>query len=347
MGRGTVYNNIFDEKDWEKVNQENKQLLDDFIEYKKSSNKSAETLKQYYNMIRLFFIWDYKNNGDKVFVNLKKRELIHFFGTAVETWDWSPSRIATVKSSLSSLSNYIENILDDEYPDFRNIITKIETPSKKPVREKTIMTQEQIDDCLFKLCEAKKYQVACYFALACYSGARKSELLRFKTSYFEDSNLILGGCMYKTPEKIKTKGKDGGKMIEKYIFAKQFKPYFDLWMKQRKEEGINTEWLFVTKSSGEWKQAIVSNANFWCESISECLGTTFYSHAARHRFVTMMKENNLPDEVITQLVGWTADNGGASSMVGVYSDVDKDTLLEKYFSADGITQVKQGSITDI
>nr|DAF83952.1 MAG TPA: Protein of unknown function (DUF3408) [Caudoviricetes sp.] len=108
-------------------------------------------------MIRLFFCWNYIYNNDKFFVDLKKRELVRFFSYAVETMKWSSNRTATVKSALSSMSNYIENILDDEYENYRNIVTKIEISEKQPVREKTILTQEQIDDCLAKLVNAGKY----------------------------------------------------------------------------------------------------------------------------------------------------------------------------------------------
>nr|HPI98396.1 hypothetical protein [Synergistales bacterium] len=51
----------------------------------------------------------------------------------------SSNRIRRMKSTLSSLSNYIVNILDDDYPEFKNIILKIEAPQKNLVREKTII----------------------------------------------------------------------------------------------------------------------------------------------------------------------------------------------------------------
>ena len=112
LGRKTVYNEVFSEEIWQKVNPENKALLDDFVAYKKSSDKSAQTILQYYQMIRLFFCWNYEYNGDKFFVDMRKREFVKFFGHCVETFGWSPARTATVKSALSSMSNYIENVLD-------------------------------------------------------------------------------------------------------------------------------------------------------------------------------------------------------------------------------------------
>lgn len=349
MGRGTVYNNLYTPELWETVNPENKALLEDFVAYKRSSDKSPQTIEQYFQMIRFFMCWNKLYNNDKFFVDLKKRDLVRFFSYAVETMKWSSNRTATVKSALSSMSNYIENILDDEYEDFRNIVTKIEISEKQPVREKTVLTQEQIDDCLAKLVKAGKYQIACYLALAVASGSRKQELLRFKVDYFKDE-YIKFGCLYETPEKIKSKGRTSkGKMIKKYTFVSMFKPYFEMWMKYRKEHGIESEWLFVVKDGeGSYKQAQVTTVSSWCDAISNILGVPFYSHAARHRYVTMMKESKLPDGVIVALMGWESKNGSGLSMVSVYSDLDESDMLADYFDENGIkSDIKVGSIADV
>lgn len=342
MGRKTVYNELYTPERWEKVNKENIQLLNDFLEYKKSSDKSPKTIEQYYQMIRFFFCWNYEYNNNKFFVDIKKREFIKFFSYAVETCKWSPNRISTVKSSLSSLSNYIENILDDEFENYRNTICKIETAVKQPVREKTVLDPKEIEACLSKLVENGKYQLACYLALAVASGARKAELLQFKTSYFKDEYIEFG-CLYKTPEMIRTKGRGSkGKMLYKYTFVKMFKPYFDLWINYRKEHGIDNEWLFLKKTDSGYDHAGIRNANTWCETITRYLGKPFYSHAARHRYVTMMKEANLPNEVIIALVGWTSD------MTSVYDDRDITSDLGKYFDENGIrSDIKAGTVLDI
>lgn len=342
MGRKTVYNELYTPEKWEKVNKENIELLNDFLEYKKSSDKSPKTIEQYYQMIRFFFCWNLEYNNNKFFVDIKKREFIKFFSYAVEKCQWSPNRISTVKSSLSSLSNYIENILDDEFENYRNTICKIETAVKQPVREKTVLEPKEIEACLSKLVENEKYQLACYLALAVASGARKAELLQFKTSYFKDEYIEFG-CLYKTPEMIRTKGRGSkGKMLNKYTFVKMFKPYFDLWMKYRKENGIDNEWLFLRKTDSGYDHANIRNANTWCETITKYLGKPFYSHAARHRYVTMMKEANLPNEVIIALVGWTSD------MTSVYDDRDITSDLGKYFDENGIrSDIKSGTVMDI
>ena len=73
-----------------------------------------------------------------------------------------------------------------------------------------------------------------------------------KVSYFDDSNIVYGS-LYKTPEKIKTKGRGSrGKQLTCYTLAKPFKPYLDLWLNYRKEHGIDSEWLLPKKVNGEY-----------------------------------------------------------------------------------------------
>ena len=43
----------------------------------------------------------------------------------------SSNRIRRLRSTMSSLANFIENILDDEFKDYRNIVNKIPAPVKK------------------------------------------------------------------------------------------------------------------------------------------------------------------------------------------------------------------------
>jgi integrase len=347
MGRATVYNNIVTEDLWAKVNEENKILIKDFIDYKRSSDKSPNTLYQYESILRIFFVWNLQNNGNKFFVDMKKREFIRFFNYLVTDLKSSPNRISMVKSTLSSLSNYIEDILDDDYPEFRNIVTKIEIATKTPVRVKTVLTEEQVNTCLEKLVAEGKYQVACFFALATASGARKAELLRFKCDYFKDENIVFG-CMYKTPEEVKTKGRGSrGKMLYKYTFVKQFKPYFEKWMEERKRLGIDSEWLFVVKdTNGEYKKAETSITDNWGKAVEKCMGngTPFYWHSCRHYWTTNLKRKNLPDAVIAELQGWQS----AGEMIALYSDLDITEVLDKYFDENGVREdIQSGKLTDV
>lgn len=333
---------------WEKVNKENKDLMRDFLSYKQTSGKSPKTIRVYEQALQFFFSWNYKENDNKAFTEIKKREFVRFFSTAINEWDWSPNRVAFVRASLSSLSIFIENILDDEYPLFRNAVLKVEIPVKETVREKTVLSDEDVHKILDGFVAKHLYQQACYVALACFCGARKAELLSFKTCYFDDSNIVYG-CLYKTPEKIKTKGRGkNGKQLYKYTLAKEFKPYFDLWMAERKKLGCDCEYLFVKYVDGVWFQTTETNANRWCAQATKILdnGKVFYSHCARHYFATYLMSKGLPSEVVVAIVGWDEKSG--MEMLAIYNDNEIENDLGKYFDENGIKEnVKAPTVQDI
>ena len=79
MGRSTVYNDNITSS-WDKVSKENKQLVNDFIKYCKSNDKSPQTIHQYEEWLKVFFCWNYDENDDKFFVDLKRRDFVYYFG---------------------------------------------------------------------------------------------------------------------------------------------------------------------------------------------------------------------------------------------------------------------------
>lgn len=345
MARTTIYNKITNDENIKKINPKNSQLCEDFLEYLSSVDRAPSTIHGYKNDLEIFFCWNLECNDNKFFPEIKKRELVRFQGYAIKEWQWSPKRIRRVKSAISSLSNYIEDILqdeDDEFENFRSIIGKIESPSNEAVREKTIIPDDEVDKFLNKLVSEKRYQQACVFALAAMSGARKAELLRFKVEYFNQENIYIEGALYKTP-KIKTKGRGkNGKQINKYVLY-DFKKYFDLWMEERKRLGIESEWLFVHKEAdGTYSQMKKSTLDSWATIFSRELNVNFYWHCMRHYLTTKMKKYNIPDHIIKEYFKWES-----VEMIGIYSDLDASDDFDKYFSKNGMVESKSGSITDM
>ncbi len=339
MGRSTVYNNITNEEGLKKINKKNTELMNDFLDYLVSIDRSPTTVKAYKSHLEIFFVWNLENNDDKFFVDLTKREVAKFQKHAMTEWKWSSNRLARVKSCLSSMSNYIENILDDEIENYRPIIRKVESPVKQPVREKTIITDAEVDEVLNKLVEDKKYQVACAFALAAFSGSRKSELLRFKVSYFDDSNIMETAALYKTPEQIKTKGRgSAGKSLTKYTLL-DFKKYFDLWMNERAEKGIDNEYIFISRDGDV---ATTTLFDSYAETISKYLGKPFYFHSLRHQLCSRLFRLGLPADVIQEYFGWSS-----ADMLGIYNDNEASDSFGEFFTADGIKGADKKSLSDL
>jgi len=345
MARSTVYNNITNNDKLKLINHENKQLGDDWLEYLQSIDRSPQSIVGYRSDLNIFWVWNYEFNNNKFFTKITKREIAKFQNHAINTWGWSPNRIRRVKSCLSSLSNYIENVLDDEeeFENYRPIIRKIENPNKEVVREKTIIPDEMVDHLLNTLIEKKKYERACAVAIAAYSGMRISELLKMKISYFDDEHFVYD-AMWKT-DKIRTKGFGKlGKPLNKFILYGA-KPYIDLWLEERKVKGIESEYLFVSKrkiSDDKYEWNARQDISHWAEEFTDIIGDDFYFHCMRHYTCTRLHRMNLPSHVIQEFFGWSS-----SEMLRIYNDLTAEDEFGKYFDKDGVKEVKQGSFTDI
>lgn len=340
MARSTKMNSITSPELLRQVNPKNKQLLADFLDYLRSVQRSETTIAGYDNDIQIAWVWCLQNNDNKFFVDWTKRNIVAYQNWLLNNNENSPARIRRLKAALSSLSNYIEGVLDDEFPNFRNIINKVENPVNRPVREKTIWEDEELDDLLEKLVERADYEKACYLALAMYSGRRKSELCRFRVTDFTDERLVCGGALYKSAP-IKTKGQGGGKVIPCYTLAKKFKPYLDYWIDYRKRHGIESEWLFPNKKNPK-EYVPISTINSWSNTFSRISGRPAYIHSLRHYFTTSLAKAGIPDGVIQSIVAWES-----SDMVRLYTDLDADEQIGMYFQDGDIVVPDKKGLSDI
>lgn len=278
--------------------------------------------------MKVFFCWNYNENDDKFFIDLKKRDFVRYLGY-LRGLGLSSNRVASLKSAISSLANCIEVLDEDLYPNFRNLIKSLEPVRKEPVREKTVLTDEQVKECLDKLLAQNQCQIACALALSFASGMRKAELTRMKVEFFDDAHLILNGKMYKTGI-IKTKGHgSSGKQIPKYVLRDKFQPYFDAWMKQREERGIESPWLFVTASDGKFIQATVSQMNTYAEKIGALMNVPFYFHCMRHLWTTNMQKEGISDSAIAEIQSWNS-----LEMVKRYSDIPTEEHWAQFFNGE-------------
>lgn len=301
MPRKTKQNEITSPELLNQVNPDNVRLKQDFIAYLQSVQRSPKTIAGYSNDIDIFWVWNLQNNGNKFFPKISKRDYAAYQHWLINENGNSPARVRRLKSAISSLSNYVENILDDEdeFKDFRSTVRKIENPAMQQVRKKTVWSDEALDKLLDDLLASGQNKKACAVALAMCSGRRKAELCRFKVDDFKDENLVCGGALYKTSEPIQTKGFGLGKYIYCYTLAKKFKPYFDAWMAERQKLGIECEWLFPAGTTSE--QMSDTTLNSWANTFSRMTGEDFYWHSLRHYFTTHLAKLGLPDNVIQDI----------------------------------------------
>lgn len=342
MGRKTKMTRITSPEKTALINKNNMRLKDEFLMYLKSVQRSSGTISGYDSDLLILFTYILDNFDNKDFQRLTKRDLINFQNWLVSNGN-SSARIRRIKAAISSLSNYCENILSDDDPDFdgyRSIVKKVENPPLQPVREKTVWEDEELEELLSKLVDKQQYNKACCLALAMYSGRRKAELTRFRVDDFTDDRLVCDGALYKSSP-IQTKGRAGGKYIPCYTLAKKFKPYLDLWMEERERCGIESEWLFPLPEDPN-EHIGISMLNSWAETFSHIQQSDFYWHALRHYYATSLARAGIPDGVIQSIVGWDS-----ADMVRVYKDIDADEEIGMYFKDGDISVPDKKGFGDI
>lgn len=339
MARKTKMNKITSAEKTALINKGNLQLKDEFLTYLRSVGRSEGTINGYDNDLLIVFTYVMENLNNKDFSKITKRELINLQGWLISNGN-SSARIRRIKSSISSLSNYCENILSDDDPEFegyRSIVRKIANPPLQATREKTVWETEELENLLKYLVDHKKYEQACFVALGMYGGRRKSEICRFRVDDFDDSRLICDGALYKSTP-ILTKG---NKYLECYTLAKRFKPYFDMWMDYRKEHGIESTWLFPDRDNPK-DHIQITTLNSWTKTFSKITDNNFYFHSLRHYFVSDLAKEGIPDNVVVQIIGWSS-----ADMFNIYNDNSKDDQLAQYFKDGDIFVPDKKSIADI
>lgn len=319
MPRNIYRNTITSSENWEKVDSKNKILLERFL--KNKNNICADsTIRGYKSDGEIFFTWNMLYNENKYFPDIKKIEFSDYFSFGTEELQWSSNRYSRMRSFLSSFSDFFERFYGEDYKEFRNVINKvIDSVPKTPKHEKTILSEQQVNDLLDYLAnDLNNPQEACLLALAISSGARVSEWLRFDIPIIDETNLAFDDIFIETLKQIKTKGRGkSGKPLYKYIIKDIFLPYYHVWLPERekimKENNKEHDKLFI-KSDGS--PAKVSTIRSWITKWEDFLGVPFYPHCLRHYITTYLTRLGLSSDFIIEIMGWSS-----ADMYKTYNDL--------------------------
>lgn len=303
----------------QQVNPENIKLRDSFLKEKKIRS-SETTIEGYRSDTNILFVWLLLYCENKRFVDLRKLQIAEFFGYCVDELGFGSARFGRMKSCLSSFSNFIEKFYDQEYSFFRNIVLKsVESMPKNNVRDKTVLSEEEVNSIFNQLEENEEYQIVCWFALAIASGCRFSELLRFSIDLIDSNQTAFDGIFLETTKSIRTKGRGrNGKQLIKYILKDIFLDRYNVWLIERQKllDKNNKQHNFIfIKKNGD--PADESTARGWVDRIQKLVPKPFYAHSLRHYFTTFLAKADLPSELIQSIGGWSSDG-----MVKIYTDIE-------------------------
>ncbi|MCM1221139.1 MAG: site-specific integrase [Lachnospiraceae bacterium] len=304
------------------INSENIRLMERFLK-NFATKRSPKSVIVYRSNLMMFFTWNLTENGNVFFCDIRKIELAEFFDYCVEVLKWNPNRFSQMHSCLSSFSTWIENMYDDKYPTFRNLLPKIEKPVKDVVRKKSVFTKEELDNLMNWLGEINKPQEQCLLALMMSSGSRVSELTRFTIDSINENSTAFEDLFLETTEEIQIKGRGiNGKKELRYIIKDTFLPYYKKWLPIREkimqENNKNHNSIFITSNGNPAQTATIRS---WIEKWDKVLDKHLYPHSLRHYFVTQCIRMGLEPDFVKEIIAWSS-----SDMVGIYNDM---TLRER------------------
>lgn len=189
-----AYTKLLDETKWDEVNEESKELLDDYILELEANGKSIKTIAQYRADIRGFLSWIQRNGKNKNILELKKRDFRNFF-LKMSKEGVSNARINRLQSSIRNLLAYAEGD-EDIYEDYEtNQMRNIKGLQKEPVRDIVFLEDEEITGLIDYLMDKGLYQKALYVSLSYDSAARRNEIHQVTKDGFLESNqtnLLIG-----------------------------------------------------------------------------------------------------------------------------------------------------------
>lgn len=219
---------LFNESDWKKLSEENRELYDDYMLELESQGKAVKTRKQYGYDLRAFFCYLVREKKNKYILDLRRKEFRNFF-LKLQRAGTSAARINRFQSSLRNLLEFACE--SDDYEDYEiNAMSHIKGLQKEPVRQIVFLSDQQVNILLDELLKRKHYQKALFVSLSYDSAARRNEIHQVEKNDFlenNQSNVVIG----KRSKKFRL------------IYFERTKIIFKLWMRQRGGDNLETLWI--------------------------------------------------------------------------------------------------------
>lgn len=274
MARGKVYNRIFNDEEWAIVNEENKLMIEDFLEEYRQRKKKESTLTQYFNDLRIVMIYILRKLQNKPITELNKKDFRRFSLYLSDELGVGNARANRLMSTVRSLLTYIED--DDDYEYDNNIAKKVKGLPKEAIRtneDDFFLNFDQVMRLREELIKRDRLQDAVLLMVLFDSAARRNEAFQINKTGILDGN--------KANEVI---GKRGKKY--KPVYLNDTRELIGQYLDQRGDDDIESLWI---SGKGDSKRTVTYNTLYdrvvnISKILSEIEGKTieFFPHSLRH-----------------------------------------------------------------
>lgn len=269
-----VYNRVYTPELWDKVNPENKAILQDFLDEYRQQKKAVSTINAYFQDGRFAMIYILLKHNNKSILEMTKKDFRNFSLWLSEDCNLSPNRVNRLKSTVNSMLTFVEN--DDSYEYDVNLAKKIKGLPREKVKtneDDFFFTFDEFVAVRNKLVEMGDLQTAVLWSLAFDSAGRRNELYQVKKIGLLEGN--------KTNI---VRGKRG--KLFPLVYLNDTKELIRQYLEQRGDDDIESLWV---SGHGDNKTDVSQEALYGrilkCSKIlSEIRGeeVNIFPHSIRH-----------------------------------------------------------------
>lgn len=273
----------------ENLKKENVEIYLEYLNSCKSSNWDTweTTYRTYCNNFKLFLIWFQKSYKNRLL--LSKDTLLEMPGI-IETYRNYCRNLGNSKRTLMNKTTAISTFYSwcvrrnkIKYHPFDSKLDKLRFTDKDKIRKSYFLTTEQILTVrLYMQVESKKYdlQDRILWELFLDSACRISAIQNLTVQQLN----LEGGYFENVKEKE-------GYLVNAFFFNK-CKELLNLWLVERKEKGINIDYIFITKYNGIYKKMTQGAIRERIKKLGKIIGIEdLYPHTLRKTSINLI--NNL------------------------------------------------------
>ncbi|MEL3959404.1 tyrosine-type recombinase/integrase [Caldifermentibacillus hisashii] len=281
-----------------KVNPKNIKLVEKYFSFK-NMNLSDDTKKSYesdFNQWLVFIMEQYDNQYILDMVDDDIDDVVDmiedYIAFCTNMLGNNERRIQRRMASISSFFLYLRKKRKIK----ENPMDYLDRPSlkagEKPQVIQTYLTEKQVKEIREKLKELNDLQLSTFFEVALTTMARIKALNSIK---IEQINLEEGII-----ERVKEKE---GYEVDLFPSERGLELIKE-WLEYRKENNIDSKFLFISKRNGEWKQVAKETMQMgWTKKIGELIGIPhLHPHDFRHSYASLMYNSGMKLEDVQDLL---------------------------------------------
>lgn len=299
------------EKYYPTANQENKDMVKEYLD--NATDLSPQTIKQYDSAGRIWVSYINAFCKNKHLTEVKPIEFQKYLNYLYNLGIFE-ANIKLKRSFISSLNEYIILFYGDDYPTFRNFVTKgIKTPVTGKKFTKEPLTDEEYDNLCKYLEEKEDWEKLAYLKFTYVSGCRKNEtaqvlkevvkyspiISKIKLKQEDGTYIDAEAKKYKT-NPIKCKGKKSAE-LRKLSFDEDTLTYLNKWLEVRGED--DCPYMFISGRGENARKPSVTIFNDWCELFAKIIGRRIHPHLLRCSRATSLALQGKSIEAIQKLLG--------------------------------------------